>query len=556
MNVVISVASRVATPPSDAVIVCGNSDYTLTFDFDAEWAAEPVKIARYVWFSRNKAHSEEITFEGNTVAVPILSNTNAVYVGVYAGNLRTTTPAKIVCEPSILCYGQDANTNPSDMALIKGQIAELVKALKDISVDPAEIKTAVTEYLAQNPVKESDPTVPEWAKQPKKPTYTADEVGAVASSELSNAVNDALAQAKASGEFDGRDGEDGNDYVLTDDDRNEIAELAAGLVEVPDAPSGGENALYVTVTKSEDGVTTADKTFDEIRSAFVNNRAVFCVYTDHTPIGSLALRITEHVVLPLFVCNETMCAFYSSLITSIEGESVTIQAMVSIGPSAVTTGIDIMENVTKDDIPAGGISVTGATVGQTVKISEVDEAGKPTAWEPADFPSGGSSGGMPEWRLLCDLHITEETAPDGVSRVDITEFADGTPLSDGGFTEVLLGGWAVQKEDSSYAYGICEVNNVGFILGQNFNLATGSKRFFSGEMRLLGNGMASGQFSHGNSSNGGAPAYAGVIYNHHAHGANNPDVADIFGETINKICIKHAAGNGLLSEVRLTAYVR
>lgn len=279
MNIIVGVANRVATPPSDAVIVCGNSDYTLTFDFDAEWAAEPVKIARYVWFSRNKAHSDEITFEGNTVAVPILSNTNAVYVGVYAGNLRTTTPAKIVCEPSILCYGQDANTNPSDMALIKGQIAELVKALKDISVDPAEIKNAVTEYLAKNPVKETDPTVPAWAKQPKKPTYTAEEVGAVASSELSNAVNDALAQAKASGEFDGRDGrdgepgqpgKDGQDYVLTDADRNKIAEMAAEKVEVPEG---------------------------------------------------------------------------------------------------------------------GGITVTGAKVGQTVKIAEVDETGKPTAWEPTDFPS-------------------------------------------------------------------------------------------------------------------------------------------------------------------------
>jgi hypothetical protein len=38
---------------------------------------------------------------------------------------------------------------------------------------------------------------------------------------------------------------------------------------------------------------------------------------------------------------------------------------------------------------SGGIAVTGATVGQTVKISEVDENGVPTAWESVDFPSGG-----------------------------------------------------------------------------------------------------------------------------------------------------------------------
>lgn len=34
-----------------------------------------------------------------------------------------------------------------------------------------------------------------------------------------------------------------------------------------------------------------------------------------------------------------------------------------------------------------GISVTGATVGQTVKISAVDNNGVPTAWEPVDFPT-------------------------------------------------------------------------------------------------------------------------------------------------------------------------
>ena len=40
--------------------------------------------------------------------------------------------------------------------------------------------------------------------------------------------------------------------------------------------------------------------------------------------------------------------------------------------------------------PAGaGLDVTGATVGQTVKISAVDENGVPTAWVPVDLASGG-----------------------------------------------------------------------------------------------------------------------------------------------------------------------
>ena len=48
----------------------------------------------------------------------------------------------------------------------------------------------------------------------------------------------------------------------------------------------------------------------------------------------------------------------------------------------------------------GGIAVTGATVGQTVKIAAVDENGVPTAWEPVDFPSGGTDR---VWRKIADI---------------------------------------------------------------------------------------------------------------------------------------------------------
>lgn len=49
------------------------------------------------------------------------------------------------------------------------------------SIDEEMIANAVADYLDEHPVtvEESDPTVPEWAKQPTKPSYTAQEVGAV-----------------------------------------------------------------------------------------------------------------------------------------------------------------------------------------------------------------------------------------------------------------------------------------------------------------------------------------------------------------------------------------
>lgn len=112
---------------------------------------------------------------------------------------------------------------------------------------------------------ETDPTVPAWAKQQEKPKYTAQEVGALSADSLPTAVNEALAQAKASGEFDGADGEPGQpgadgrtpvkgeDY-FTEADKQEIAEQAAQLVDVPEELPN-PNALTFTgaVEGSYDG---------------------------------------------------------------------------------------------------------------------------------------------------------------------------------------------------------------------------------------------------------------------------------------------------------------
>ena len=52
---------------------------------------------------------------------------------------------------------------------------------KDMSggVSDEKIANAVEEYMTTHPFTETDPTVPDWAKQPEKPSYTAEEVGAL-----------------------------------------------------------------------------------------------------------------------------------------------------------------------------------------------------------------------------------------------------------------------------------------------------------------------------------------------------------------------------------------
>ena len=101
MNVInISIRERRADSPPDRII-CGNSDYQIVFDFDDEWSAYPVKTARFSWTNQYV----DVVFQGNTCQVPVLTDTIICAVGVYAGELRTTTPAWIGCDKSILCGG-------------------------------------------------------------------------------------------------------------------------------------------------------------------------------------------------------------------------------------------------------------------------------------------------------------------------------------------------------------------------------------------------------------------------------------------------------------------
>ena len=96
----ITVSNKIATyRRRDGYIVCGNSSYMIVFAFDAEWDAYPTKTARFVW---NNVYLD-VPFTGNTVKVPVLSDTTLLQVGVYAGDLHTTTPARIYCKKSILC---------------------------------------------------------------------------------------------------------------------------------------------------------------------------------------------------------------------------------------------------------------------------------------------------------------------------------------------------------------------------------------------------------------------------------------------------------------------
>lgn len=112
----IVVNNKIATYTArDGHIVCGNSDYSLKFTFDSEWDEYTTKTARFVY---NGAYIDQ-EFTGDECIAPIITGADRVEVGVFAGNLSTTTAASIPCQRSILCLTSDVQ--PEQVPIYKDQ---------------------------------------------------------------------------------------------------------------------------------------------------------------------------------------------------------------------------------------------------------------------------------------------------------------------------------------------------------------------------------------------------------------------------------------------------
>ena len=128
----VSVRDKIATQTDGTVIINGNSDYNIEFDFDAEWADLNNKVGIFAYndAAAHKWAYQTVMFSGNTCTVPILRDIHCVYVGVTAGNVRVTTPAKVQCRLSISDY---ADTEEPPSADVWGQIlAKLDKLQTEI----------------------------------------------------------------------------------------------------------------------------------------------------------------------------------------------------------------------------------------------------------------------------------------------------------------------------------------------------------------------------------------------------------------------------------------
>lgn len=186
----IIIRDKTASAVNPPCIVCGNSDYNVKFDFDDEWQAHNNKIGVFAYNRCGEWRSENVLFEGDTCPVPALHGVRSVWIGVTAGDVRTSTPADVPCRMGATDFS-DTTEKPS--ADIWGQIldkldtvgtVQRINAVISYDVDRGEYVSSV-DFAALLAA----------AKQPNKYTVTATRQESLAEREY------ALKEIKQSGDF-------------------------------------------------------------------------------------------------------------------------------------------------------------------------------------------------------------------------------------------------------------------------------------------------------------------------------------------------------------------
>ena len=69
----------------------------------------------------------DVVFSGEVAALPVIRNRERVFVGLYAGNIRTSTPAELKCEK---CISDDGGTPAAPEENVYDQLMALLESGK------------------------------------------------------------------------------------------------------------------------------------------------------------------------------------------------------------------------------------------------------------------------------------------------------------------------------------------------------------------------------------------------------------------------------------------
>ena len=119
-EIVVTVKNKMAVGDG-SVIVCNNSDYVVRFALDSEWDALALRTMRIVYDSYTHT---DIAFSGDTVALPTIIDRTSIGIGLYSGDIHTSTCAMFDCERSVMGKNSHAVAPPSSD--VYNEIVEMI----------------------------------------------------------------------------------------------------------------------------------------------------------------------------------------------------------------------------------------------------------------------------------------------------------------------------------------------------------------------------------------------------------------------------------------------
>ena len=409
----ISVRDKIATQTDGTVIINGNSDYSIEFDFDAEWADLNNKIGIFAYndAAAHKWAYQPVMFSGNTCTVPILRDIHCVYVGVTAGNVRVTTPAKVQCRLSISDY---ADTEEPPSADIWGQI---LAKLDELQAEIDEIKAGGVGGT------------PDWAQNdPNGAGYIKNRCGGyddvqTKESELLSLdcpADKNSAEAHAGSSFFPPSA--GDIISVTVDGSTKEYTLT-------EATTDGESFLWFGIQNPSsltdiDAFLASDKWYGGLGTAVSdhNSLVIAVQYGSLSEIAGKTVGLKQRRVsvvpvkinrryldMPDWAKADSKPTYTANDVGAVPTDSVTTAVNAESTNENVPTAKAVYDALQDIGIPSGtdiSLNVTGATVGQTIKVKAVDADGKPTAWEAVNMAAGDTE----VWEKVCQVTTNENVS--------------------------------------------------------------------------------------------------------------------------------------------------
>lgn len=144
----ITIEQRIARVSGSPVIICGNSGYYVTFDFDAEWSEYTEKTAHFRFIRDGTPAHIGVPFQGTVCEIPVLRGIGFVEIGVSAGSIRTTTPARIPCAYCATDIPSAAyEARPDIYNQLMQQLAEHLNHLPPLPAGYVFVVTAEGDYV-------------------------------------------------------------------------------------------------------------------------------------------------------------------------------------------------------------------------------------------------------------------------------------------------------------------------------------------------------------------------------------------------------------------------